>query len=147
MPLYPKPEKGLPSSQGRRSWCVKRDAATGCFTAVEGIKATPPGIVSKTRRLLAQSHVIAASETHLKLQAGNYIIIEENPAGMDDILRISEIIHRATEVFGSQETARKWLSKPKAVFQEMSPLRYSQTEAGAAFVLDVLGRIEHGVFS
>jgi len=61
--------------------------------------------------------------------------------------RINEVVQRTIEVLGDSEQAKQWLAEPKTIFQGRSPLEYAETETGAEFVLDILGRIEYGVFS
>lgn len=146
MPYYSNPGPPPSHSQGKRFVQVKREALSGCFI-VEAPQARAMLLYSKARCILARKNIGNVSNPQLKLQSGNFIVIEENADGLDGIIRIGNIIQRATEVFGSREKAQHWLSKPKSIFYETSPLQYSQTEEGATFVLDVLGRIEHGVFS
>lgn len=63
------------------------------------------------------------------------------------ILRLMRIMERAVELFGDREKANQWLKKPKKLFEGKTPLAFAETEPGAQFVLQVIGRIEHGVFS
>ncbi|MHC1713709.1 MAG: antitoxin Xre/MbcA/ParS toxin-binding domain-containing protein [Solidesulfovibrio sp.] len=63
------------------------------------------------------------------------------------ILRIMRITERAIALFGNTEQANRWLKKPNTAFEGKTPLAYAETEPGAAYVLQILGRIEHGVFS
>ena len=63
------------------------------------------------------------------------------------VLRLLSLYARAVEVFEDQERATRWFSsRPKALGGK-TPLEFMQTEPGARWVEDVLGRIEHGVFS
>ena len=43
--------------------------------------------------------------------------------------------------------ARKWLKEPSWALGDVTPLQYADTELGAQGVEDLLGRIEHGVFT
>ena len=43
--------------------------------------------------------------------------------------------------------ARKWLKDPAWALGDIPPLTYADTELGSKEVEDLLGRIEHGVFS
>ncbi|MFO7884819.1 MAG: antitoxin Xre/MbcA/ParS toxin-binding domain-containing protein [Desulfobacteraceae bacterium] len=61
--------------------------------------------------------------------------------------RISRIFCRAKEVFEDKDIAKKWLNEPLEYFQGKTPLHFTSTEIGGREVEDLLGRIEHGVFS
>jgi putative toxin-antitoxin system antitoxin component (TIGR02293 family) len=45
------------------------------------------------------------------------------------------------------EAAQQWLKTPARALGFESPLHFAETEAGAREVENLLGRIEHGVFS
>lgn len=53
---------------------------------------------------------------------------------------------KAEEVFGDPATAADWLNSKNAALGGVTPLSLLSTDAGAQSVLDILGRIEHGVF-
>ncbi len=63
------------------------------------------------------------------------------------VLRISLLFDRAKEVLGDIEHARQWFKSPKVALGGKSPFEYADTEPGAREVEDLLGRLEHGVFS
>jgi putative toxin-antitoxin system antitoxin component (TIGR02293 family) len=63
------------------------------------------------------------------------------------VLRIGLLLDRATMVLGGVERARQWLKSPTKALGEKTPLEYADTEPGAKEVENLLGRIEHGVFS
>ncbi|MFN0067081.1 MAG: antitoxin Xre/MbcA/ParS toxin-binding domain-containing protein [Limisphaerales bacterium] len=69
------------------------------------------------------------------------------PDESERILRIGRLYDRACEVLGSPEAARRWLARPSRALGGAAPLDHADTEPGAREVEDVLGRIEHGVFS
>jgi putative toxin-antitoxin system antitoxin component (TIGR02293 family) len=62
------------------------------------------------------------------------------------LLRLARVARRATEVFESGEPALDWLKRPNRALGGERPLDLLDTDIGAENVLDVLGRIEHGVF-
>lgn len=62
------------------------------------------------------------------------------------IFRIAQVNDIAVEVFGSQQKAESWLKKPARGIGSKIPLEYSDTNLGAQEVINLLGRIEHGVF-
>ncbi len=54
---------------------------------------------------------------------------------------------KAKDIFGSQETAVKWLKSPNTVLGGITPVQAISSRFGAEEVMDILGRIEYGVFS
>ena len=54
---------------------------------------------------------------------------------------------RAAEIFGSEESAVKWLKMPNSVLEGLSPVQALGSRFGAEEVMDMLGRIENGVYS
>jgi len=40
-----------------------------------------------------------------------------------------------------------WLNAPRKALSGQSPLNYSRTELGAREVVNLMGRLEHGIFS
>jgi putative toxin-antitoxin system antitoxin component (TIGR02293 family) len=63
------------------------------------------------------------------------------------VLRLSMLFARAKEVLGDIGHARQWFKSPKIALGGKTPLEYADTEPGAREVEDLLGRLEHGVFS
>ncbi|EHJ47938.1 hypothetical protein DFW101_1932 [Solidesulfovibrio carbinoliphilus subsp. oakridgensis] len=73
---------------------------------------------------------------------------KEQPAGTRSRHKLaSRLLGRAAEVLGGEEQARQWLTSPNTLFDGRAPIDYAETAEGMALVLDVLGRIEYGVFS
>jgi putative toxin-antitoxin system antitoxin component (TIGR02293 family) len=63
------------------------------------------------------------------------------------LFRLACLYDKAVEVFEDPQMARKWLKEPSWALGDVTPLRYADTELGAQEVEDLLGRIEHGVFT
>jgi putative toxin-antitoxin system antitoxin component (TIGR02293 family) len=61
--------------------------------------------------------------------------------------RLMRLFNRAKEVFGTDENTRGWFNARILALGGKTPLEYAQTEPGAREVENVIGRIEHGVFS
>jgi putative toxin-antitoxin system antitoxin component (TIGR02293 family) len=57
------------------------------------------------------------------------------------------IVRRAAEVLGSREEALRWLHTPNRAFGGRTPWDLLDTDLGSRQVEDVLGRMEHGVYS
>lgn len=68
-------------------------------------------------------------------------------AESDRVLRFGMLFQRALEVLGNGRTARQWLQTPKRALDGQVPLALAKTELGARRVEDLLGQLEHGVFS
>ena len=65
----------------------------------------------------------------------------------DRVARLHRLIRRATKVLGGATEGRAWLTTPQRALQRRTPLEVAATEVGAEAVFQLLGRIEHGVFS
>ncbi len=64
------------------------------------------------------------------------------------LFRLACLHDKAVEVFEDDpQMARKWLKEPSWALGDVAPLQYADTELGAQEVEDLLGRIEHGVFT
>ncbi|MFU2209003.1 antitoxin Xre/MbcA/ParS toxin-binding domain-containing protein [Solidesulfovibrio sp. C21] len=144
MPVHPKRKQSVSSRSGKqlaRAW-AKREALSEAFALCERRGLCLSGSYSSTRIKYTVSSTFPPQI--LQKRPLDSAIYTEN---FEDISLIADIIKRATEVFGNTKKAQQWLSKPLAIFQKKSPLQYAETKEGADFVLDVLGRIEYGVFS
>jgi putative toxin-antitoxin system antitoxin component (TIGR02293 family) len=70
------------------------------------------------------------------------------PAESDRVLRTSRLFARAKDLFdGDQEAARDWLMTPQRALGGAIPLDIAKTEVGAREVEQIIGRLEHGVFT
>jgi putative toxin-antitoxin system antitoxin component (TIGR02293 family) len=66
----------------------------------------------------------------------------------EKLLRLSSVFEQAVELFeGDEGNARRWLTTAKKALENQTPLAYSRTELGAREVENLIGRLEHGVFS
>lgn len=57
------------------------------------------------------------------------------------------VLKRAFAVFGNSERAIQWMQESNPALRNEPPIRVIQTEAGRLEVLNILGRIQHGVIS
>jgi putative toxin-antitoxin system antitoxin component (TIGR02293 family) len=76
-----------------------------------------------------------ASKSRLKVPEGERAV------------RIMRLFERAKQVFGTDENTRRWFDSRILALGRKTPLEYAQTEPGAREVENIIGRIEHGVFS
>lgn len=66
----------------------------------------------------------------------------------DRLLRVSRVFGRALALFeGDVEAARAWLATPAPALGNRTPRDVATTELGAREVENLIGRLEHGVYS
>lgn len=65
----------------------------------------------------------------------------------DRLFRLARIAAETARILGSEEKAARWLHETNRALGNETPLSLLDTEIGARRVEDLLGRIEHGVFS
>jgi putative toxin-antitoxin system antitoxin component (TIGR02293 family) len=70
-----------------------------------------------------------------------------SPEESDRVLRIARLLARSAEAFGSSDAAAAWLKEPNLALGGATPLAYAETEVGAREVENLIGRLEHGVYS
>jgi putative toxin-antitoxin system antitoxin component (TIGR02293 family) len=64
------------------------------------------------------------------------------------LFRLTTVLDRALELFeGDEAAARRWLQKRRPIFDNQSALELAKSEIGAGEVKDLIGRLEHGVFT
>ena len=95
-----------------------------------------------SEKALAKTLNIAISTLARRKKSGR-MTFEES----ERIYRIARLYDRAVEVFGDKKMGRKWLKEPAWALGDIPPLEFAETELGAQEVDDLLGRIEHGVFT
>ena len=61
--------------------------------------------------------------------------------------RLMRLFNRAKDVFVTDENTRGWFNAKILALGWKTPLEYAQTEPGAREVENIIGRIEHGVYS
>lgn len=69
------------------------------------------------------------------------------PAESDRLFRLARVAAQAAEVLGSEEKASRWLHAANRALGGEPPLSLLDTDLGARQVEEILGRIEHGVYS
>jgi putative toxin-antitoxin system antitoxin component (TIGR02293 family) len=72
--------------------------------------------------------------------------LDENES--ERLLRLSEIYDAALDLAGGDKAnAREWLLSPVRGLNNSRPIDYARTDYGAREVRNLIGRLEHGVFS
>ncbi len=71
-----------------------------------------------------------------------------SPEESERLLRISSIFEKTVALFeGDVPETVEWLTQPKKALGDKVPLSYSRSELGAREVENLIGRLEHGVFT
>ncbi len=70
-----------------------------------------------------------------------------NVYSTEQILEIAQVISRGIEVMGTIESFVAWLHKDIRGLGYKKPLDFLDTSFGTKLIKDILGRIEHGVYS
>jgi putative toxin-antitoxin system antitoxin component (TIGR02293 family) len=70
------------------------------------------------------------------------------PDESERLLRVSRVFEQALALFGGEVIgARRWLTTPSMELDNTPPLDFARTEIGAREVEELIGRLEHGVFT
>lgn len=70
------------------------------------------------------------------------------PDESERLLRVSTVFEKAVALFdGDRDGALQWLRSPQRGLGGQTPLDFARTEVGAAEVHDLIGRLEHGVYT
>ena len=91
---------------------------------------------------LAGNLGISRATLHRRKHAGR---LEQGES--DRVVRYARLMGKAADVFGGLDEARQWLRFPQFGLGNATPLDYARTEIGAREVENLLGRIDHGVYS
>ncbi|WP_151893641.1 type II RES/Xre toxin-antitoxin system antitoxin [Patiriisocius marinistellae] len=70
-----------------------------------------------------------------------------NAYSTEQILEIAQLISHGIQVFGTIERFKKWVHQDVRALSYKMPIDYLDTTFGIKMVRDVMGRIEHGVYS
>lgn len=68
-------------------------------------------------------------------------------AESERLWELSRLFHRAVEVLEGKDAAVHWFKNPIQALGWATPLAYARTSVGLRELDNVLGRIEHGVYS
>ena len=65
----------------------------------------------------------------------------------DRLARLARVVVFAEEALGNVAAAHRWLARPNRALGGAAPINLLDSDAGTLAVSQVLGRIEHGVYS
>jgi putative toxin-antitoxin system antitoxin component (TIGR02293 family) len=127
---------GIPS----RGLQLHEALQSGLSYAVYGKLAEMAGLDKKE---LAKAAVIAPATLHRRAKAGRF-----NQDESDRLYRFAEVLKAAADLFeGDMSAANAWLNKPVRGLGGRRPVDMLATSAETGAVLDLIGRLEHGVFA
>lgn len=70
-----------------------------------------------------------------------------NPQVSDRVLQIATLYQQGIEVFGSTSIFKEWMNSSIIALGSKKPIDFMDNGTGIAIIHDLLGRIEHGVYS
>lgn len=70
-----------------------------------------------------------------------------SPDESERLVRLARVAARAEGVLGDRAASLRWIRKPNRALGSVAPLELLDTDLGLDAVMNVLGRIEQGVFS
>lgn len=71
-----------------------------------------------------------------------------SPEESDRLVSVSRLLAQTFELFeGNAEAGRRWFQSPNRALNGQSPIEVAATETGAREVENLIGRLEHGVFT
>lgn len=127
---------GLPSRGPELHEALEQGISYKVYTKL----AAASGLESKE---LARYVVISSATLQRRAKAGRF----KQDEG-DRLYRFAEVYKSVIDLFeGDRERARRWLLNPVRGLGGRRPVEMVATTAGAEAVLDLIGRLEHGVFA
>jgi len=127
---------GLPSRGPTLHEALSEGIPYKVFTTL----AAASGLESKE---LARYVAISPASLQRRAKAGHF----KRDEG-DRLYRFAEVYKSAVDLFeGDQKRANTWLLNPVRGLGGQRPVEMIATTAGAEAVLDLIGRLEHGVFA
>ena len=71
-----------------------------------------------------------------------------SPEESDRLVSVSRLLAQTFELFeGNEEAGIRWFTSPNRALDGQSPLEVAATETGTREVENLIGRLEHGVFT
>ncbi|WP_339700223.1 antitoxin Xre-like helix-turn-helix domain-containing protein [uncultured Marixanthomonas sp.] len=112
-------------------------------------KGLPTSVVSTLSAVLGISMEKMSSLLHIShrtIQRKNSSDLL-NVYSSEQILEIADVISRGIEVLDTLDNFTSWLHSDVRALNYAKPLDFLDTSFGTKLVKDILGRIEHGVYS
>ncbi len=70
-----------------------------------------------------------------------------SPVVSDRVLQIAALYQYGSEVLSDIQSFREWMHSPLIALGGQKPLDYINNDTGISIITDILGRIEHGIYS
>ena len=122
--------------------------------SVELVKHVEAGLSFTAVEALQDQMKLASKEMAKLLDIKFRTFVRRKEAGRllsaesDRVLRTSRLFARSKDLFdGDEQAARLWLMSPNRALGGAVPLEIAKTEVGAREVENIIGRLEHGVFT
>jgi putative toxin-antitoxin system antitoxin component (TIGR02293 family) len=129
---------GLGREQAELLRKVHRGLPVDVVEKLAGELGVPQGVVLQVARI--------APATLSRRRKGPSGLL--SPEESDRVYRIAAVYRAALQLFeGDEAAARDWLRQPARALAGNTPLEQLDTEAGAGAVQDLIGRLEHGVYT
>jgi len=127
---------GVPSRGAKLHEALRHGLPYSVFSKLSSLS----GVDKKT---LAMVTVIAPATLQRRAKAGRF-----NQDESDRLYRFAEVLKAASDLFeGDMPEATKWLNYPVRGLGGRRPMAMLATSAETEAVLDLIGRLEHGVFA
>ncbi len=117
------------------------------------LKLARKGIPKKTLTTLAKQVALTLEEIAKVLHISERTLQRYEPSTLvrteysDRAIELARLYERGIAVLGSQKAFNSWLKTPNYALGNETPLHLLDTHIGFTMVFDILGRIEHGIFS
>jgi putative toxin-antitoxin system antitoxin component (TIGR02293 family) len=98
-------------------------------------------VLGISKRQLCDALRIRRRTTNIGRSSEKALTIDEG----DRLLRVLRVLERASDVLGSKTSGRQWLCTEIRSLGGVQPLSLLDTGVGYSWVMDTLGRIEHGI--
>lgn len=112
----------------------------------KGIKKSALGNLSSALNITMKelAKLLPVTERTLQRRAANSLL---NSTTSQQAILLGQLITRGTEIFGNREVFQQWVRQSNKALGNYAPLDIMDTAIGIQLVMDVLGRLEHGVYS
>ncbi|MEM7296742.1 MAG: antitoxin Xre/MbcA/ParS toxin-binding domain-containing protein [Bacteroidota bacterium] len=70
-----------------------------------------------------------------------------SPAVSDRVLQVASLYEHGGLILGDNATFKEWLDSPLISLGGKKPIEFINNDTGISMINDLLGRIEHGVYS
>lgn len=99
-------------------------------------------LLEMDRKLLAHYALIPQTTLQRRMKSGHF-----NTEESDRLYRIAKMFHAAIGLFEDQKQAARWLTSPVLALNMKRPIEMAGTSVGSDTVMNVIGRLEYGVYS